>query len=110
MDLNVYAKVGIVLELVQKWEQQFKNVTVKYNIEKSDDKRSLSNMNSFLLRNKAINNEEYSLIKTIIEMRNMVIHRMFVDYNNDFIKIEMLAIKISNTINESFKLFERLLK
>ena len=68
MDLNVYAKVGIVLELVQKWEQQFKNVTVKYNIEKSDDKRSLSNMNSFLLRNKAINNEEYSLIKTIIEM------------------------------------------
>ena len=68
MDLNVYAKVGIVLELVQKWEQQFKNVTVKYNIEKSDDKRSLSNMNSFLLRNKVINDEQYNLIKSIIEM------------------------------------------
>lgn len=110
MNENIYLEIGKILCKIQHWENKFKLLTQKYNIEKSDDKRSLSNMNSFLLRNKAINNEEYSLIKTIIEMRNMVIHRMFVDYNNDFIKIEMLAIKISNTINESFKLFERLLK
>lgn len=104
-----YAMVGKTLELLQKWEVEFKKVTIFYNIEKSDDKRSLSNMNSFLLRNKVINDEQYNLIKSIIEMRNMIIHRMFVDYANNYEAIEKLLFNINNAIHDSFNLFESLI-
>lgn len=75
----IYIEVGKVLELIQLFEKEFKDVTIKYNIEESNDKRSLSNMSSFLLRNNIINEYEYSCIKKVIEIRNIVIHRLFID-------------------------------
>lgn len=110
MDLNTYAHAGMALELLQKWEKDFKEVTIVYNIEKSDDKRSLSNMNSFLFRNKIINEDEYKLIKGIIEKRNLVIHRMFVDYLNNNQMLIALTIDLSKDIEKSKELFVKLLE
>ena len=59
---NIYIESGKVLELIQLFEKEFKELTIKYNIKESDDKRSLSNMASFLFRNNIINEEEYSCI------------------------------------------------
>ena len=53
--MNICILIGKILSKIQHWENEFKLLTQKYSIEKSDDKRSLSNMNSFLLRNNIIN-------------------------------------------------------
>lgn len=82
MEEKVYILSGKVLKLIQFWEEEFKRLTIKNGIEKSDDKRSLSNMNSFLFRNKYIDESEYFSNKKIIEMRNVIIHRLFLDYND----------------------------
>lgn len=104
VEINLYCKVGIILELIQKWEYDFKLVTVKFGIEKSDDKRSLSNMNSFLFRNGFIGKEDFELIKKIIEGRNVVIHRYFIDKVNE----EFLD-KFLEVLNESKRRFEQIL-
>ena len=104
VETNLYCKVGIILELIQKWEYDFKLVTVKFGIEKSDDKRSLSNMNSFLFRNGFIGKEDFELIKKIIEDRNVVIHRYFIDKVNE----EFLD-KFLEVLNESKRRFKQIL-
>ena len=42
-------------------------------------------------------------------MRNMIIHRMFVDYVNNYEAIEKLLFNINNAIHDSFNLFESLI-
>lgn len=104
VETNLYYKIGIILELIQKWEYDFKLVTIKYGIEKSDDKRSLSNMNAFLYKNGFINEEDYVLTKKIIEGRNVVIHRYFIDkVNEEFLDIFL------DILNESKRKFEQIL-
>ena len=49
MEEIIYLKAGKILELIQVFEKEFKILVEKYNISKSNDKRSLSNMNSFLI-------------------------------------------------------------
>ena len=80
---SIYLNVGKIISLIQNWENQFKNFTIKNHIEKSDDKRSLSNMNSFLFREKIINEKQYLLIKRVIEIRNYIIHRLFLELNDE---------------------------
>lgn len=99
MEDNVYLEVGKVLELIQLFEKEFKIITEKYNIKESDDKRSLSNMASFLLRNKIINDYEYSCIKRVIEIRNIVIHRLFIEDNNRLDKLKEMKESIEITLN-----------
>lgn len=74
---DLYFEVGQTIHIIQSWENDFKNFTIKNHIDKSDDKRSLTNMNSFLLREKIITEKEFLLIKEIIEMRNFIIHKLF---------------------------------
>ena len=99
---DVYLESGKVLELIQLFEKEFKIIVEKYNIKESDDKRSLSNMASFLLRNKVVNEEEYLSIKKVIEVRNYVIHRLFIEDNfNKLEKIKMMK----DTINVALDIF-----
>ena len=104
---KLYLLSGKVLHLIQTWENEFKLLTIKHNIEKSDDKRSLSNMNSFLLREKVINEKQFLTIKEIIEIRNFIIHRLFISLEtlsqeelNDYLNNAV------NKINESLLLFK----
>ena len=100
---DVYLESGKVLELIQLFEKEFKIIVEKYNIKESDDKRSLSNMASFLLRNKVVNEEEYLSIKKVIEVRNYVIHRLFIEDNfNKLEKIKMMK----DTINVALDIFK----
>ena len=100
---DIYLESGKVLELIQLFEKEFKIIVEKYNIKESDDKRSLSNMASFLLRNKAVNDEEYLCIKKVIEVRNYVIHRLFIEDNfNKLEKIKMMK----DTINVALDIFK----
>ena len=100
---NIYIESGKVLELIQLFEKEFKELTIKYNIKESDDKRSLSNMASFLLRNNIINEEEYSCIKKVIEIRNIVIHRLFID--NEYNKIDKLK-EMKKSIENALNIFK----
>ena len=100
---NLYTEAGIVLELIQKWENEFKLLTEYFKIEKSDDKRSLSNMNNFLYRNHYVDNNEYLLIKRIIQFRNYVIHKLFME-NIQTAKINILS--ITKDIKESLEMFK----
>ena len=73
---------------------------IKEYIKESDDKRSLSNMASFLFRNNIINEEEYSCIKKVIEIRNIVIHRLFIDDEyNKIDKLKEMKKSIENALN-----------
>ena len=104
---KLYLLSGKVLHLIQTWENEFKLFTIKHNIEKSDDKRSLSNMNSFLLREKVINEKQYLMIKEIIEIRNFIIHRLFISLET--LSQEELNDYLNNAIikiNESLLLFK----
>ena len=38
MNENIYLEIGKILSKIQHWENEFKLLTQKYNIEKSDDK------------------------------------------------------------------------
>ena len=100
---DVYLESGKVLELIQLFEKEFKIIVEKYNIKESDDKRSLSNMASFLLRNKVVNEEEYLSIKKVIEVRNYVIHRLFIDDNYN--KLEKIKV-MQDTINVALEIFK----
>ena len=85
--------------------EDIKNITIKCNIQESDDKRSLSNMCSFLLRNNYINNDEYLILKEVIKLRNILIHRLFIDYKDDTITFLLLLI---NTVNKSIEILEKI--
>ena len=100
---NIYIESGKVLELIQLFEKEFKELTIKYNIKESDDKRSLSNMASFLFRNNIINEEEYSCIKKVIEIRNIIIHRLFID--DEYNKINKLK-EMKESINITLDIFK----
>ena len=100
---DVYLESGKVLELIQLFEKEFKIIVEKYNIKESDDKRSLSNMASFLLRNKVVNEDEYLSIKKVIEVRNYVIHRLFIEEN--FNKLEKIKV-MQDTINVALEIFK----
>ena len=100
---SIYIESGKVLELIQLFEKEFKEVTLKYNIKESDDKRSLSNMSSFLFRNNIINEEEYSCIKKVIEIRNIIIHRLFID--DEYNKINKLK-EMKESINITLDIFK----
>lgn len=105
---KLYINVGKTLELIQLWETEFKVFTQKAHIEKSDDKRSLSNMNSFLLRNNIINEKEFLLIKKIIEIRNYIIHRLFLTINDlDISETECYLENAKVAINESINMFKK---
>ena len=97
MNENIYLEIGKILCKIQHWENEFKLLTQKYNIEKSDDKRSLSNMNSFLLRNNIINEKEYNCIKKVIEYRNFIIHKFFLENDNN--KIDEINLEIDKSLN-----------
>jgi len=101
---NLYKEVGIILEMIQLWENEFKLLTQYFNIEKSDDKRSLSNMNNFLFRNKIINEEEFLVIKKVIEERNYIIHRLFLE--EDITNIFEYITQINTTITQSLIIFK----
>ena len=100
---DIYLESGKVLELIQLFEKEFKIIVEKYHIKESDDKRSLSNMASFLLRNKVVNEEEYLSIKKVIEVRNYVIHCLFIDENED--KINKIRV-MKDTINVVLDIFK----
>ena len=99
---SIYIESGKVLELIQLFEKEFKEVTLKYNIKESDDKRSLSNMSSFLLRENVINEEEYPCIKKVIEIRNIIIHRLFID--DEYNKLDKLK-EMKESINITLDIF-----
>ena len=99
---SIYIESGKVLELIQLFEKEFKEVTLKYNIKESDDKRSLSNMSSFLLRENVINEEEYPCIKKVIEIRNIIIHRLFID--EEYNKLDKLK-EMKESINITLDIF-----
>ena len=101
---DIYLESGKVLELIQLFEKEFKIIVEKYNIKESDDKRSLSNMASFLLRNKVVNDEEYLSIKKVIEVRNYVIHRLFIEDN--FNRLEKIKV-MKDTINVALDIFKK---
>ena len=108
---NLHNEAGIVLELIQKWEQSFKEFTITNNIQESDDKRSLSNMASFLLRNKVVNEYEYTCIKKVIEVRNYVIHRLFIDDSENKInKIRIMKDTINVVLDISYSCLLHILK
>ena len=101
---DIYLESGKVLDLIQLFEKEFKIIVEKYNIKESDDKRSLSNMASFLLRNKVVNDEEYLSIKKVIEVRNYVIHRLFIEDN--FNRLEKIKV-MKDTINVALDIFKK---
>ncbi len=96
---ELYIEVGKIIELIQKFENEFKLLTIKYNIEKSDDKRSLSNMSSFLLRNSIVNEKEYLIIKKVIEERNYIIHKLFISENIQDYRLNDIKETINNALN-----------
>ena len=98
-----YQQIGVVLELFQKWEEKFKIYTINNGIEKSDDKRSLSNMASFLLKNSIINENNYFLIRSIIDLRNYFIHRLFLD---DVDKINEITTSTKEKLEIAIELFD----
>lgn len=100
---SIYIESGKVLELIQLFEKEFKELTLRYNIKESDDKRSLSNTASFLLRENVINEEEYSCIKKVIEIRNIIIHRLFID--DEYNKINKLK-EMKESINITLDIFK----
>ena len=100
---SIYIESGKVLELIQLFEKEFKELTLRYNIKECDDKRSLSNMASFLFRNNIINEEEYSCIKKVIEIRNIIIHRLFID--DEYNKINKLK-EMKESINITLDIFK----
>lgn len=103
MKNDLYIETGKILELIQFWEEELRKLTIKYNIQESDDKRSLSNMNSFLLKSNVITNDEYLCIKKVIEIRNIIIHRLFLELNNETLnKINSMK----EVINTSLKIFK----
>lgn len=102
--MEYYYEIGKLLESIQLWEEEFKKITKLAHIEKSDDKRSLSNMNSFLLRQKVINENEYQIIKEVIEIRNIIIHRLFLD---DYQK-ELIINRANCALDISNKLFKKI--
>lgn len=106
MNEDIYIEIGKTLENIQNWENKFKLFTQKNNIEKSDDKRSLSNMNNFLLRNRYISNDENLLIKSIIEYRNFIIHKSFID-NKTEDEIIYKINEINSLINKSINIFNK---
>ena len=102
---TLYIEVGKTMELMQKWEEKLKLVTIKCNIQESDDKRSLSNMCSFLLKNNFINDDEYLILKEVIKLRNILIHRFFIDYSGDAINLLFL---LQNTVDKSIEILEKI--
>lgn len=98
-----YHQIGEVLELFQHFEEKFKLFTIKHGIEKSDDKRSLSNMATFLLKTAKISEYDYSLIKKIIELRNYFIHRLFLD---DIDKINEIVLNTKECILNAIEVFK----
>lgn len=100
MEEKVYTLTGNVLKLIQYWEEELKKLTIRKGIEKSDDKRSLSNMNSFLFRNGYIDENIYLSNKKVIEIRNVVIHRLFLDYS-DFEYIYKYLLSCKDIVDES---------
>lgn len=102
----MYLEVGKSLELIQIWEQEFKLLTIRCKIEKSEDKRSLSNMNSFLFKNKIIDEEQYLSIKKIIEIRNYIIHKMYVETISFEDNIAYL-LGTNKKISESIEFFKK---
>ena len=61
-------------------------------------------MASFLLRNKVVNDEEYLSIKKVIEVRNYVIHRLFIEDN--FNRLEKIKV-MKDTINVALDIFKK---
>ena len=94
-----YLEVGKTMEIMQKWEEKLKLVTIKCNIQESDDKRSLSNMSSFLLRNSIVNEKEYLIIKKVIEERNYIIHKLFISENIQDYRLNDIKETINNALN-----------
>lgn len=101
-DIN-YHQIGEVLKLFQIWEEKFKIFTIKHGIEKSEDKRSLSNMASFLFKKNSIKEEEYLSIKKIIILRNYFIHRLFLD---DEESINDITLNTKANLLDTIKIFE----
>lgn len=87
---EIYSKVGQVLYLIQMWEEELKKVTIINHIVESDDKRSLSNMNAFLLRKAVLTEEQFLLMRKVIDVRNFVIHRLYLDLNDEDKMIDKL--------------------
>ena len=101
----LYLEIGKTLELIQLWENKFKELTIKSNIEKSEDKRSLSNMNNYLLKNKIINEYDHQIIKKVIESRNYIIHKFFIEIKELDESYKHIK-NIKDNIEQCLKIFE----
>lgn len=84
---SVYNAVGQIIMNSQKWEEDFKNLAKQLNINvKKVEKLSLNKLNDALNKNGIVNDNYFEKLKNIINIRNHINHRFFLEEFNDSTK------------------------
>lgn len=82
---DIYFAVGKIIQQGQEWENAFRKLCGAYNLKIGDlEKSTLNKMSGLLFKKKYLNKDEYEQLKGIINLRNIINHKYFLDKDWSF--------------------------
>ena len=78
---DIYEAVGRILQAVQEWERDFRELCYKHHVygDGEGDGSTLGMMNKRLCECKIISEEEFARLNDVVKLRNEFIHKYFLD-------------------------------
>lgn len=85
---DIFMAYGKIMMICQEWEQLYRNLIMKLDIETESGKHNaLGLMNKELLNLGKINNKQYEKIREVIHLRNKLTHLCFLEDSKIFVDL-----------------------
>lgn len=96
---DIYAAVGEIIEAAQDWEQDYKELATRLNVNiKNVNKSSLNRLNIKLHKENKLTKKEYDDLAKVIYLRNYINHVFFLEINREKISYEEIGKKLSDIL------------
>ena len=100
---DVYKAVGKIIKSSQELERDYKTLATKLKLKVKDiNNSSLNKLNNALKKSGNLTLEEYNNLKEVIQVRNDINHKFFIEIFDDISKgYDEMMVRFSNVLNYS---------
>lgn len=96
---DIYTAVGEIIEAAQDWEQDYKELATRLNVNiKNVNKSSLNKLNQKLHKENKLTKKEYDDLAKVIDLRNYINHVFFLEMKRKMIGYEEIGKKLSDIL------------
>lgn len=96
---DIYNAVGEIIEAAQDWEQDYKELAIRLNVDlKNVNKSSLNKLNKKLHEENKLKKKDYNDLAKVIDFRNYINHVFFLEIKGNTMNYEEIGERLSNIL------------